>query len=291
MLCLWKVASGTSTCLGELFTGEQFDPNVGFYYLRARYYGPGNGRFLTMDTWMGRSMDPRTLHKYLYVHADPANGIDPTGYFTMSETSVAIRTLGSALRTGVAVFNSIDRIVDLISLTHSLTTALYRVVSIGPGEIADIAGSFKENANPRFNYAMSESGMADAASTFSRNIGKIARRIYKYKKSQLQEFIRNRKAKLMLYMPTPMPNKLGSPTMPPVPLGISVGVPRNGARQVALQFGKPGAGRMFGVGCTECGAGGSRKPKQWVRMDWHEPHSTTQTDRYWIDGFFHFHIP
>ena len=66
-----------------LYTGEQLDPNLGFYYLRARYYNPANGRFPSMDTWMGRSSDPRTLHKYLYTHADPVNGVDPSGNVTL----------------------------------------------------------------------------------------------------------------------------------------------------------------------------------------------------------------
>ena len=32
-----------------LYSGEQFDPNVGFYYLRARYYDHANGRFVSPD--------------------------------------------------------------------------------------------------------------------------------------------------------------------------------------------------------------------------------------------------
>lgn len=32
------------------YTGEQFDPDLALYYLRARYYGPQIGRFWTMDT-------------------------------------------------------------------------------------------------------------------------------------------------------------------------------------------------------------------------------------------------
>ncbi|MCH8478874.1 MAG: RHS repeat-associated core domain-containing protein, partial [Wenzhouxiangella sp.] len=61
------------------YTGEQYDPNLGFYYLRARYYNPATGRFPTMDTYQGRIHEPQTLHKYLYVHADPVNLNDPSG--------------------------------------------------------------------------------------------------------------------------------------------------------------------------------------------------------------------
>ena len=39
------------------FTGEYTDPG-GMVYLRARYYMPGDGRFLTRDTWMGDYNNP-----------------------------------------------------------------------------------------------------------------------------------------------------------------------------------------------------------------------------------------
>ena len=64
----------------HLFAGEQYDPNIGFYYLRARYLNPSSGRFWTVDTYEGVSYDPASLHKYLYVGADPANKVDPTGH-------------------------------------------------------------------------------------------------------------------------------------------------------------------------------------------------------------------
>jgi RHS repeat-associated protein len=63
-----------------LYTGEQYDPNVGFYYLRARYYHAEVGRFITMDQFMGSIYDPSSLHKYLYCVNDPINRIDPSGY-------------------------------------------------------------------------------------------------------------------------------------------------------------------------------------------------------------------
>ena len=63
-----------------LYTGEQYDPNVGFYYLRARYYNQSNGRFMTMDTWPGSMFEPASLHKYLYCVGNPVNMWDPSGH-------------------------------------------------------------------------------------------------------------------------------------------------------------------------------------------------------------------
>ena len=62
-----------------LYRGEQFDTDLGLYYLRARYYNPATGRFFGRDPAGGRKAYPATLHKYLYAGGDPINGMDPSG--------------------------------------------------------------------------------------------------------------------------------------------------------------------------------------------------------------------
>jgi len=62
-----------------LYRGEQYDSDLGLYYLRARYYNPATGRFLSRDPEDGLFTDPASLHKYLYANGDPINGWDPTG--------------------------------------------------------------------------------------------------------------------------------------------------------------------------------------------------------------------
>ena len=64
------ISSTGSTPNNYLFAGEQFDPALGIYYNRARYYDQRQGRFWTMDNLDGLEFDPRTLHTYLYVGAD-----------------------------------------------------------------------------------------------------------------------------------------------------------------------------------------------------------------------------
>ena len=86
-----------------LYTGEQFEAGLGFYYLRARYYNPANGRFPTMDTYQGRVGEPQTLHKYLYVHADPINNIDPSGNITLGGISTSINIQATLTRSAVGL--------------------------------------------------------------------------------------------------------------------------------------------------------------------------------------------
>jgi RHS repeat-associated protein len=71
--------SGT-TPNNYLYRGEQYDSDLGLYYLRARYYNPATGRFLSRDPNAGFIDEPATLHKYLYANGDPVDGIDPTGH-------------------------------------------------------------------------------------------------------------------------------------------------------------------------------------------------------------------
>jgi RHS repeat-associated protein len=66
-----------------LYSGEQFDSKINQQYLRQRYYDPSTGRFNRLDPFFGNLNDPLSLHKYLYTHADPINGIDPSGKMTI----------------------------------------------------------------------------------------------------------------------------------------------------------------------------------------------------------------
>ncbi len=70
--------SGT-TSNDYLYSGEQYDPDLGFYYQRARYMNPSSGRFWTMDSYEGSTSDPKSLHKYTYVNNSPVDLVDPSG--------------------------------------------------------------------------------------------------------------------------------------------------------------------------------------------------------------------
>jgi RHS repeat-associated protein len=82
-------AQGTTTN-NYLFAGEQLEPALGLYNLRARNYDSSVGRFVSADPFRGEPADPRTLHPYVYAHADPVNQTDPTGLFTLVEASATL---------------------------------------------------------------------------------------------------------------------------------------------------------------------------------------------------------
>jgi len=96
-----KTGTTPNNCL---FTGEQFDKNLRFYYLRARYYNPEIGRFITADPVEGNIYEPLSLHKYLYANLDPVNKIDPSGEQWISTTTLLyISTVISLCTTAIAI--------------------------------------------------------------------------------------------------------------------------------------------------------------------------------------------
>ena len=56
------------------YAGEYTDPTTGLIYLRARWYDPATGQFLTRDPLLATTMEP-----YRYAGNDPINFGDPTG--------------------------------------------------------------------------------------------------------------------------------------------------------------------------------------------------------------------
>jgi RHS repeat-associated protein len=85
-------ASGSSDN-EHLYAGERLQEDTGDYDLRARYYDPASGRFLSRDPFPGLLEQPILLHPYLYGSADPINNIDPSGLLTLIDVQVSLRIM------------------------------------------------------------------------------------------------------------------------------------------------------------------------------------------------------
>ena len=116
------LAIGEFSPCPSFYRGEQYDTDLGLYYLRARYYNPLTGRFMSRDPGPGDSDDdddgadftddngndltiPATLHKYLYTGGDPVNWFDPTGRSEAVENGQLIALIGLALASGPVAYN------------------------------------------------------------------------------------------------------------------------------------------------------------------------------------------
>lgn len=97
-----------SNCI--LYTGQQYDQEMGQYYLRARYYNPVVGRFLQEDIYRGDGLnlyaycannpvvyyDPRGLEQEDYIESlNPVDGT-PAG----KKTDFVVTPKGSVMDTG-----------------------------------------------------------------------------------------------------------------------------------------------------------------------------------------------
>ena len=110
------------------YRAEQYDSDLGLYYLRARYYNPVTGRFMSRDPEDGKPVDPMSLHKYLYAGGDPINRIDPSGRADAEEEGEidAISELELATKPArqEAAFNGcMDAVLELLEFSYGFNVA------------------------------------------------------------------------------------------------------------------------------------------------------------------------
>jgi RHS repeat-associated protein len=70
------------------YTGQQLDVSTGLYSLRARYYNPSDGRFLSRDMAGLATFDPVEWNRYGYARANPIRYSDPSGYFAIAQAAM-----------------------------------------------------------------------------------------------------------------------------------------------------------------------------------------------------------
>jgi RHS repeat-associated protein len=135
------IASSGTTPNNYLYCGQQLDSDLGFYYLRARYYKPDSGRFWTMDSFEGNNEDPQSLHKYLYCYADPVDFADRNGHDGDMITLMVVNFT-------CATLNSMSMVADLRAKNYSAAAVdLFGVAAslvgggglIGPGAVKALA--------------------------------------------------------------------------------------------------------------------------------------------------------
>jgi RHS repeat-associated protein len=115
---------GDSPATAHLYCGEEWDPDVGLYYLRARYLNPNTGRFWTMDQNEGKPEQPRTLNKYPYCSANPVDNVDPAGHEALAEVITSFALAGGLAATrGPSVHMRASFDVDLDNGSHYNTDA------------------------------------------------------------------------------------------------------------------------------------------------------------------------
>jgi RHS repeat-associated protein len=79
-----EVLSQSNPASGDrfLYTGREWEPELGLYYYRARFYDPATGRFTSQDPI---GFEGGTTNLYDYVGNSPSNAVDPSGLTATTE--------------------------------------------------------------------------------------------------------------------------------------------------------------------------------------------------------------
>jgi len=268
-----------------LFAGEQYDPDLGFYYNRARYLNTSAGRFWSMDEYEGSDSDPISLHKYLYASANPVGKVDPSGADSLADLSAAqgiIEELSSTLNTITNTLQTINRVRGTVDLVANVWQVVNAVATGGLGSVL--------TALPEFNPRSFKIDVDQALSSLAQNSAKALSlaALQPIMLEKVLEYFNAKNPAFIIYMPLP------TPSLPPIATPLKVkGIP------VKLFFGGASgqSGRVLGLGMLK--NQNARDPNlQIFRMDYHEFHfgpgsNQTSSDlvQPWTDGPFHYHIP
>ncbi|NDI34537.1 RHS repeat-associated core domain-containing protein [Chengkuizengella sediminis] len=129
------------------YTGEIYDEESGLIYLRARYYDPSIGRFITEDTYEGTISNPLSMNLYTYVYNNPMIYNDPSGHLGNAiiqkygheflGDSTSNNTYNPNL---INMFNSVNFVYATPVDTHDMLDAFGLVPFLG--EPADLFNGF-----------------------------------------------------------------------------------------------------------------------------------------------------
>lgn len=121
-----------SSILG--FAGEQTDA-TGYQFLRARYYDPGTGRFLSQDTFPGYLDQSQSQNPYVYGLNNPVLYLDPSGKCVFTPFDFAFCM-------GAIIGGSIDLFTQLHHNGGDLNCINWGEVAIsaGAGGVAGLVG-------------------------------------------------------------------------------------------------------------------------------------------------------
>jgi RHS repeat-associated protein len=112
------------------YAGQYTDTETGYQYLRARYYDPGTGSFLTRDP-----LEVQTREAYGYVGGNPLNRVDPTGlswYDPRDWDQTVVRGVQGAWDAGYEWSKDhLDEVSDVASYVSFVGYAVCPVAQVG----------------------------------------------------------------------------------------------------------------------------------------------------------------
>jgi RHS repeat-associated protein len=162
------VETGSSTFINSTaYTGAVNDTATGLIYMNARYYNPIIGRFLTMDSYVGNTVEPWPWHLYSYCDGDPVNSNDPTGH-------ARVRVGKSRRRSGNVTIVQADYKTNkflsnqMVTLRQTATFQIFQENGSWKVQIIEKKGYFsfhKSNGIFGFGWAVKDNGWDNSVAT------------------------------------------------------------------------------------------------------------------------------
>ncbi|MBZ0099331.1 MAG: RHS repeat-associated core domain-containing protein [Taibaiella sp.] len=180
-------SSGT-TVNAYRYAGQQYDALTSLYSMRARYYSPTVGRFMTRDTWAYDFHNPIELNRYVYTANNPSTLTDPTGHAAFTEFMARFnesvkRTLSTAnLGTSATLIYaklvlSIYKAIPLLTGAACIFVPIMTQSDIGPTcqnvSLDEITGLFSKGVRAVFQAVPEGSNPLVASARLIRQLAKI----------------------------------------------------------------------------------------------------------------------
>jgi RHS repeat-associated protein len=135
------------------FTGYEWDPELGLFNAKARYFDPQIGRFSSQDSFIGQIDDPPSLHRYFYANANPTRFVDPTGF--ASEDATPTKTIFGLIFAG----EFLDR---LSKLPENIGQGLGNLLTPGQRPHGIAPGPFRQEQVTALEVARNPNSSFDA---------------------------------------------------------------------------------------------------------------------------------
>ena len=132
------------------YCGEYYDSESGTIYLRARYYNPTIGRFISRDSVTGDNADPLSLNLYTYCHNNPVQFVDENGHWPKLSTVL----------TAVAVVAVAVAVVAVVVAAAPVAAAA--ITSVAASSAVTAGGTMAIGATAAVSAAASSSMVATA---------------------------------------------------------------------------------------------------------------------------------
>jgi RHS repeat-associated protein len=118
------------------YAGEWTD-TTGLQFLRARYYSPSQGRFLSHDPFPGLYNQPSTLNPYVYALNNPLLYTDPSGENPLLIAALIGGLIGGGINLGMQLYNLQPN--NLYQVLHCVNWGSV-AASFGAGAVAGLVG-------------------------------------------------------------------------------------------------------------------------------------------------------